>query len=309
MTSEKEHRAGVICGLLAYTAWGIFPLYWPLMKPASPSEILAHRVIWSSLTVGLVVAHKVGLRWLGTLGARRWRLAILAGALIACNWIIYIWAVNSSHVVESALGYFINPLVTVLLGVIVLKETLRRAQWIAIAFSALAVAVLALDYGRVPFIALALAFSFALYGFVKKRAGLGALESLAIETSVLVPFALFYVVHLGGGTFTTGGPMHSLLLASTGIFTTLPLLAFSAAANRIPLSFLGVLQYISPTLQFLCGVVVQHEPMAASRWFGFSLVWVGLLFFAGDALVAARRRTPNPEADADRVRAKQTKQA
>jgi chloramphenicol-sensitive protein RarD len=290
VTSEKEHRSGVICGLLAYTAWGIFPLYWPLMKPATPSEILAHRVLWSALTVGLVVAHRVGLRWLRALGARRWRLAILASGLIACNWILYIWAVNSAHVVESALGYFINPLVTVLLGVVVLKETLRRAQWIAIGLSALAVAVLALDYGRVPWVALALALSFALYGFVKKRAGLGALESLAIETGVLVPFALLFLVHLGGGSFTTMGPTHAVLLASTGIFTTLPLLAFSAAANRIPLSILGVLQYISPTLQFLCGVVVQHEPMAASRWFGFALVWVGLLFFAGDALLAARKK-------------------
>jgi len=273
----------VLYGLGAYGLWGIFPLYWPLLKPAAASEILAHRIIWSLAILAIPVARSGGFASLRALGRRRLGLISLASLLIGGNWFTYIWAVNHAHVVETALGYFINPLVTVLLGVLLLGERLRPAQWIALGLSAVAVAVLAFDYGRPPWIALMLAFSFALYGFVKKKAGVGAVQSVAIETGVLVIPALAYLVFLHGGTFVSEGPTHTALLMSSGLVTTVPLLCFAAAANRVPLSILGILQYLAPTLQFACGVVILHEPMAPSRWLGFALVWVGLTLFAIDA--------------------------
>jgi chloramphenicol-sensitive protein RarD len=286
---EREQRLGILYGLGAYAMWGVFPLYWPLMKPASAGEILAHRITWSLLVVGLLLLRRGGLGFVRELDRRRLALATAASLLIGINWMTYIWAVNSAHVVESALGYFINPIVTVLFGVLLLRERLRRSQWIAVGLSGAAVTLLTLNYGRPPWVALTLAFSFGLYGLVKKRAGLGALPSLAIETGVLAPLALLYLLFLHGGTFVSGGAAHAALLASAGIATTIPLLCFGAAANRIPLSILGLLQYVSPTLQFLCGVVVQHEPMEPSRWAGFALVWAGLLVFAADGFLEWRR--------------------
>ena len=287
--AQRELRLGILYSLAAYGLWGLFPLFWPLLKPASAMEILAHRVIWSLLVVALPLARLGGFGWLRHLGRRRLGLVSLAALLIGCNWGTYIWAVNHAHVVETALGYFINPLVTVLLGVIVLGERLRSAQWLALGLSAVAVLILTLDYGHPPLIALTLASSFALYGFVKKRAGVNALQSLAIETGVLQLPALGYLGYLQGGTFLADGPAHTLLLLSTGLITSVPLLFFGAAANRVPLSILGILQYLAPTLQFLCGVVILHEPMVRSRWLGFALVWVGLTVFAIDAFRHRRR--------------------
>jgi chloramphenicol-sensitive protein RarD len=290
---RSELRLGIIYSLAAYGLWGVFPLYWPLLKPAIATEILAHRVVWSLVVVVVPLLQTGGLGFVRRLERKRLLLVALASVLIACNWGTYIWAVNHAHVVETALGYFINPLVTVLLGVLVLGERLRPAQWLAVALSGVAVLILTLDYGRPPVIALTLASSFALYGFVKKRAGVDALQSLCIETGALFLPALAYLAFLGGGTFLSGGPVHSLLLVSTGLVTAVPLLFFGAAANRVPLTVLGILQYLAPTLQFICGVAIQNEPMPASRWAGFALVWVGLMVFAVDAF--RQRSRPSAE--------------
>jgi chloramphenicol-sensitive protein RarD len=290
----SEQRQGVLFGVAAYLAWGIFPLYWPLLKPASAFEILAHRVTWSLAVMVVLLARTGGVRRLRRLEARKVRLLVMAACLVAFNWGLYIWAVNHGHVVETALGYFINPLVTVLLGVFVLAERLRRPQWIALGLAAVAVLVLAIDYGRVPWIALSLATSFAFYGLTKKRAGVGAIESLSVETGVLFLPALGFLLwlsHAGHAVFGQPPWTKSVLLASAGPATAIPLLCFGAAAIRVPLSMLGLLQYIAPTLQFLCGVVVFREEMPPSRWFGFALVWMALIIFSVDG-IARRPRSP-----------------
>jgi chloramphenicol-sensitive protein RarD len=289
----SEERRGVLLGAAAYLMWGVLPLYWPLFRPASAIEILAHRVVWSLGTVALLLARARNLGAVLRIGARRARLLAMAAVFIAVNWGVYIWAVNHQHVVETALGYFVNPLVTVMLGVFVLGERLRRMQWIAIAIAAVAVTVLAIDYGRLPWIAIALAFSFALYGLLKKKAGVGALESLALETAVLAaPAALYLATREVRGVATFGHVSWklNLLLMSSGAVTTIPLLCFAAAANRVPLSTIGALQYIAPILQFLSGVFVLHEAMPASRWAGFVLVWVALVVFVFDGVLARSRR-------------------
>jgi chloramphenicol-sensitive protein RarD len=267
-------------------------LYWPLLKPAGALEILAHRMVWSMLVLAVVLA--VNRQWdrLRGLTRRQVGLLALAGGLIAVNWGAYIYAVNSGHVIEASLGYFINPLVTIALGVLLLGERLRLLQWIAVGLGTLAVAVLTVDYGRPPWIALALAFSFATYGLLKKRAHVGAIESLSVEALVQVAPALAFVAYLqlaGRGTFTTEGPGHGALLATTGLISTIPLLFFGAAAIRVPLTTLGLLQYLAPVMQFLIGVFVAHEPMPASRVAGFALVWLALALLIGSALTHRRQ--------------------
>ncbi|WP_394840204.1 EamA family transporter RarD [Pendulispora rubella] len=289
----SELRKGVLFGICAYTSWGLFPLFWPLLKPAAAFEILAHRIVWSLVVMAILMARLRSLKWLRAIGMYRFRLLALAAGLVSVNWLTYIWAVNSHHVVETALGYFINPLVSVLLGVFFLGERVRRAQWAALGIAAIAVVVLTIDYGRLPWIALSLAFSFGLYGFVKKKAGVGALESLTVETGLLFLPALGYLLYVentGHGTFGHVSGTKDLLLASCGILTAIPLLWFAAAANRVPLTSIGLLQYIAPTLQFLCGVVVMREEMPASRWMGFGLVWVGLAVFALESVFHRRRQ-------------------
>jgi chloramphenicol-sensitive protein RarD len=276
-------------GIAAYALWGLFPLFWPLLEPAGALEVLAHRVLWSLLVVAALLALGVA----SVRGLRRGqvvRLAI-AAVLLAVNWGTYIYGVNSGQVVETSLGYFINPLVTVALGVVVLGERLRLLQQVAIGVASIAVVVLTVEAGHPPLIALVLAFSFGTYGLLKKQAGVGAVASLAVETTVLAPVALGYVLVLaaaGEATFASHGAGHALLLASAGLVTTLPLLAFGAAATRIPLTILGVLQYIAPTLQLLCGLLVTHEAFGAPQAVGFALVWVALVLFTSD-LVRSHR--------------------
>ncbi len=282
---------GVLYGLAAYLMWGLFPLYWPLLAPAPATEILAHRIVWSLAFLLILLATRGGFRRVAALEARQRRLLGAASALIGFNWYCYIWGVTTGHVVETALGYFINPLVSVALGVVVLGERLSRGQKGALALASVAVVVLTLAHGRVPWLSLALAVSFALYALVKKRAGVGAIEALAVETSLLFFPALAYLAwrgHAGIGTFLHVSTREDLLLATCGVITALPLLCFGAAANRVTLSTLGLLQYLSPILQFACGVLVFHEPMAPARWAGFALVWAGLAVFTGDALGRAR---------------------
>lgn len=278
-------------GISAYALWGIFPLYWPLLRPAKAVEILAHRVTWSLLFVAVLLVRSGGLAKLRKLEKAKIRTLAAASCFIALNWGVYIWAVNHGHVLETSLGYFINPLVTMLLGVVVMREHLRRPQWIAIGLAGIAVTVLTIDYGQPPWIAIALALSFGAYGLLKKRAGVAAVEGLAVETALLFVPAVGYLATLEGngtGVFGHGSWTTSALLASSGIVTAIPLLLFAGSANRIPLSVIGPLQYISPTLQFLCGVIAFHEAMPASRWVGFLLVWCALAIFAGDGVMRAR---------------------
>lgn len=285
----SAQRSGTLFGIAAYTAWGVFPLYFPLLHPAGSLEVLAHRVVWSLLVVGALLAAGVAT----TRGLRRDQVLRLSAAavLLAVNWGTYIYGVTSEQVVETSLGYFINPLVSVALGVVVLGERLRPAQRLAVGIAFLAVVVLTVEVGHPPVLALVLAFSFGTYGLLKKQAGVGAVASLAVETAVLTPAALVYLLVLGltgSGTFTSHGPGHALLLVSAGLVTALPLLAFGAAATRIPLSTLGVLQYLAPTLQLVCGLFVAHEPFGPAQAVGFGLVWVALVLFTTD-LVRSHR--------------------
>ncbi|MER6753465.1 EamA family transporter RarD [Micromonospora echinofusca] len=287
-------RLGYLYGFVAYLIWGFFPLYLRLMRPAGSIEILAHRIVWSVAFVALLLG---ALRNVGFLRALLRRPRALAGigvaaALIAVNWGTYIYGVTSDRVVETALGYFINPLVVVLLGVTVLRERLRPTQWVALGIGGLAVAVLTVDYGRLPYLALVLAFSFAGYGLAKKQLGLPAAEGLFVESAVLALPALAYVGWLtatGDGTFGQVSVGHTLLLVSAGAATAIPLLLFAGAANRLPLTGLGMIQYLAPILQLGCGVLIFHEPMPPARLAGFALVWAALIVFTVDAVRHSRR--------------------
>lgn len=287
-------RLGYLYGFVAYLLWGFFPLYLRLMRPAGPLEILAHRIVWSVVFVALLLAAMRNVGFLRALLRRPRALAGIgvAAALIAVNWGTYIYGVTSDRVVETALGYFINPLVVVLLGVTVLRERLRPTQWVALGIGGLAVAVLTVDYGRLPYLALVLAFSFAGYGLAKKQLGLPAAEGLFVESAVLALPALAYVGWLaaaGEGTFGQVSVGHTLLLVSAGAATAIPLLLFAGAANRLPLTGLGMIQYLAPILQLGCGVLIFHEPMPPARVAGFALVWAALIVFTVDAVRNSRR--------------------
>jgi len=292
--SRGEQRIGLLNGFAAYGLWGLFPLFFPLLKPAGATEVLAHRMVWSLAVVAAVLLVLRRWRWAGELLRQPRRLALIAvaAAVIAVNWGVYIWAVNNDRVVEASLGYFINPLVTIALGVLLLKERLRPVQWAAVGIGVVAVLVLAVGYGRPPWISLALAFSFGTYGLIKKKVNLGGLESLAAETAIQFLPALGYLLWLGAqgdSTFTSEGPGHAALLATTGVVTALPLVCFGAAAIRVPLSTIGLLQYLAPVFQFLCGVLYFHEAMPPERWAGFGLVWLALTLLTWDALRTAHR--------------------
>jgi chloramphenicol-sensitive protein RarD len=289
-----ETGRGLGYGLAAYLLWGLFPLYWPRLKPAGAIEILAHRMVWSLLLMALIV-WRTGT-WSSVRAvladARQRTLLTMAAVAVSINWGVYIWGVNSAHVVETSLGYFINPLFTILLGVVVLHEQLRRPQWIAVGIASVAIVVLAVDYGRLPWIALTLALSFGLYGYFKKRAAVGAVESLAVETRVMFLPALATLVVLeaqGSLVFARHSAGNSVLLMTTGLITAVPLLFFASATRRLPLSTIGLLQYVAPVLQFAVGVGIDHEPMPAARWIGFGLVWLALVVLTVDALRMPRR--------------------
>lgn len=288
-------QRGILYGAAAYALWGIFPLYFTLLEPASPMEILANRIVWSLVVCGVSVWALGRIRELCRLSRRQAILLAGAAVLLSVNWLTFVYAVTTQQVVEASLGYFINPLVTVALGVVLLGERLSRAQTGALALAGAAVAILTVNYGRVPWIALTLALSFAFYGLLKKQAGVGALESLTFETLVLFPAAVGYMVWsgvTGSQTLIGAGAAHAVLLMGLGAITTAPLLLFGAAATRIPLTSLGLLQYIAPVLQFLIGVVLLGEPMPAVRWVGFLMVWAALIVFTADIVVRARSRVP-----------------
>lgn len=302
----NQTRLGYLYGFGAYLIWGFFPIYLKLLRPAGPVEILAHRIVWSVVFVALLLAALRNIGFLRALARRPRALAGIAAAatLIGVNWGTYIYGVNSDRVVETALGYFINPLVIVLIGVFFLRERLRPAQWAALGVGGLAVAVLTVDYGRLPYLALVLAFSFAGYGLVKKRLALPAAEGLFVESAVLALPALAYLgwlTHRGAATFGHVSTGHTVLLVLAGAATAIPLLLFAGAANRLPLSTIGMLQYVGPILQLGCGVLIYHEPMPPARLAGFALVWLALVVFSTDALRQARRTRAEARAAATPV--------
>jgi chloramphenicol-sensitive protein RarD len=301
----NETRRGFAYGLTAHVLWGFFPIYFKALRPAGALEILAHRVFWSAVFVAVLLTS--ARRWRGVVALRR-RPRTLAGVclaalLIAVNWGVYIYGVNSGRIVESALGYFLGPLVSVAFGLAIFRERLRPWQWAALGIGASAVIILTFDYGRLPWIALTLAVSFSSYALVKKRLGLPPTDGLFVESAVLSVPALVYLGVLTGegtSTFSTGSVWHALLLAASGIVTAVPLLMFAGAANRIPLSTLGLLQYVTPVLQFGLGVILYHEPMPAVRLAGFALVWLALVVFTVDGLrhgVSRRRASRALAAD------------
>ncbi len=288
-------RQGFLYGVAAYVLWGGFPLYWPLLEPAGSVELLAHRVVWSLVTLALlVVVLRRGPQFLALFSDRRvFGLLALAAVVISLNWGTYIYGVTNERVVETSLGYFINPLVTVLMGVVLLGERLRPMQWLAIGIGAMACVVLTVDYGRPPWIALVLALSFGTYGLAKKQADAEAVESLTLETLLVAPLALAYLGWLtaqGDSSFASEGWGHAALLMSAGLVTAVPLLCFGAAAIRVPMVTLGLLQYLAPILQFLLGVAYFHEDMSAGRWIGFVLIWVALAIFTFESLGYRRQQ-------------------
>ncbi len=295
-TSSGE-RSGVFYAVAAFAMWGAFPAYFLLLRPAGAFEIVDWRVLFSVLFCAIAIT--VMRKWPALAAIvrqpRQLFMLALAAVLIFINWEVYVLAVLAGHVVETALGYFINPIVTVLLGVVLLRERLRIAQWVAVGISAIAVLILAIGYGSFPWIALTLAFSFGLYGLVKKQVGpqVDALSGLTIETGWLIPLAVVQLVFVQldtGITFGTVSVGHSLLLLSAGVVTALPLLSFAAAARRLPLVYMGLIQYLTPVLQFLFGAFVLHEAMPTERWVGFGLVWLALIVLSIDLLVTARPR-------------------
>jgi chloramphenicol-sensitive protein RarD len=288
-------RTGILSAVSAFLCWGLFPLYFHAIGEVPPLQILAHRMLWSLLFLLIVLAVRRQWAWLSVVRQPRILGSFIASAvLLSVNWLIYIWAVNNGHVIEASLGYFINPLVNISLGYLLLKERLRPAQWMAIGVAALGVAWLAWQAGTVPWIALALAFSFGGYGLLRKTAALGALEGLSFETMVLFPLAAAYVawltVHGQNAFINTDSTSTRLLLAAAGPITAIPLLLFASGARQIPLSVLGLLQYLSPTLQFLLGVWIFHEAFTADRLVGFALIWGALALFAIEGLL----RKPAP---------------
>ena len=306
---QTNNRSGLLFGLGCYGIWGVLPLYYIVLDFATPLEIVANRTVWSLLFCALLLPFIGGLGpVLAVLRQRRHMLFLAAAAaLIAVNWLVYVYAVTHHQVVQASLGYFINPVVTVILGVVVLGERLRGLQWLAVAISVLAVGVIAFGYGQVPWLAFVLAVSFGFYGLAKSRVGreIGALQSLAVETLLLTPLALVVMLWLdaqGAGHFLRDGSAHSLLLMSSGIVTALPLVLFAAAARRLPLSTLGLMQYLAPGMQFLIGVYVQHEAMPASRWTGFAMIWLALAIISIDAIGHTRRNRALRRAELEAAR-------
>ncbi len=284
-------RRGVFFGVAAYLMWGLFPLYWPLLEPATAGEILAHRMVWSLVVMSLVVTVLRQWSEIRRMAGRTWLLVMAGSILISINWGVYIFAVNSGHVVDAALGYFINPLVSVLLGVLIFREHLTGLQWAAVGLGASAVLLIAVAGGHFPWIAVILAASFGLYGLVKKVVPLQPTASLTAEGVVLLLPALGFLTYQqlhGTSTLAGHGSGHDVLLMVSGVVTVVPLLAFGAAARALPLSILGLLQYLTPTVQFLIGVLWLHEQMSAARWIGFGLIWMALALLSLGGLLQAR---------------------
>ncbi len=287
---------GMLYALGAYIMWGLFPIYWKWLQDVPALQVIGHRILWSFLL--LVVVILATRQWTKFRSTLTWRVVgiyLTAGVLLSVNWLIYVWGVNAGHIVETSLGYFINPLLSVLLGMIFLGERLRPAQWVPLGLATAGVVYLTWTYGSLPWIALSLAFSFGVYGLVKKMAPLGSLYGLTLETGLVFLPALAYLLFVessGQGAFGHTDVLSNVLLIGAGVVTTIPLLMFASAARRIPLTMVGVMQYIAPTLQFLIGVLIYKEPFSTTRLIGFSLVWIALVFFWAEGYIAYRARKP-----------------
>lgn len=300
-----EHKRGLVFGLAAYGLWGVFPLYWRLLEPSPALEVLAHRVIWSVVFSSLLIAISRQFFEIKAIlkrpKAMMWLFA--AAITVTINWGVFIYGISIDRVIEGSLGYFINPIFTVLLGVLVLGERLRTLQWIAVVFGFIAIVVFTIDYGHPPYIALALASSFAVYGLIKKQVGVGAVPGLTIEAGLAAPFALGFLYWLSQqGESTVGqiSTLHTIAAIGGGVVTAIPLLLFAGAANRIPLSTLGILQYVGPILQFIIGWLIFSEPMTQGRWIGFALVWTAVVVFTWESF-AHRRRALAEAAEASAI--------
>ena len=292
---REARTAGLLFGVGAYASWGVFPAFFPLLKPAGAVEVLAHRIVWTSVVMAVLLLAARRMSDLARIDRRTWLLLVCASALISANWAIYVYAVNNGHVVDAALGYFVNPLVSVLLGVLIFRERLNRAQLVALLIALVAVILLSVEVGDVPVIALGLAGSFGLYGAVKKVVAVDPPVSVGLEAAIAAPLAIGYLVALqlgGHGQFTNHGPGHLVLMILAGPVTAIPLLFFAAAAHRLPLVTLGLLMYLNPAMQMTWGVVVGHEPMPPGRWIGFALIWVALVVFTVDAVRRAHADQP-----------------
>lgn len=295
---ERLDTRGLVLAFSAYLLWGAFPFYFHLLAAAGPLEIIGHRIFWSFLfcIVGVLLVREWGhLRDVIRTPRLFWGLAA-AGVLVSVNWLVYVWGVLNDHIVDASLGYFINPLFTVALAVLVLGERLRTAQKVAVGIALVAVVVIAVGYGQFPWVALTLAVTFGLYGLVKKQVGgtVSPLVGLTVETALLSPFALGYLLWLqftGGSAYLANGPGLTIALTLAGAVTAVPLLMFAAASGRIPLSMMGLIQYLTPCIQFSIGVWIMNEAMPPSRWIGFGLVWVALVLLTIDSLRASRRPT------------------
>ena len=290
-------KKGILYSLGAYVLWGFFPIYWKFLHQVPALQVIGHRIGWSFLLLTAIIL--VTRQWKSfrstVLAPKTIGIYSIAAVLLSVNWLVYVWGVNAGFIVETSLGYFINPLISVLLGVIFLRERLRTMQWIPVGLAAVGVLYLTLTYGRLPWIALSLAFSFGTYGLVKKLAPLGSLYGLTLETALVFPIALLYLAFVdfqGTGAFLHEGVATDLLLIGTGVVTSIPLLMFASAARRIPLTMIGVLQYVAPTIQFLIGVFLYHEPFDHSRLIGFSLVWLALVIFWLENYIASRVPVP-----------------
>ena len=294
-----EKNKGIFYAIGAYLMWGLFPIYWKQLETISALQLIGHRIGWSFILLILFVL--LTRQWKSfrsvAFTAKTIRIYLIAAVLISVNWFTYVWAVNHNFVVESSLGYYINPLFSVLLGVIFFRERLRFIQWIPIALAAIGVIYLTVTYGSLPWIALTLAFSFGLYGMVKKTAPLNSLYGLTLETGLLFLPALAFLIFsetTGQGAFLHSGPLKDWMMVGAGLVTTVPLLLFSSAALRVPLTTIGILQYITPTMQFLLGVLVYKEPFTHNDLIGFGLVWAGLILFWVEGLFARRNIAPEP---------------
>lgn len=283
---------GILNGIAAYALWGFFPIYWKLLKAVPAPQLLGHRIVWSfMLLLAVILSTRHWNDFRSQLNTRTFQIYLIAALLIGVNWLTYVWAVNAGFIVETSLGYFINPLLSVLMGVFFLRERLRVAQWIPVILAAIGVAYLTFAYGRLPWIALSLAFSFGFYGLVKKLAPLGSLYGLTLETGILFLPALAYLGWAevdNTGAFLHSGVTADLLMVGAGVVTTIPLLLFASAAKQIPLSTVGILQYLAPTIQLLIGVLVYKETFDQSRLIGFGIVWLALIIFWVESYLASR---------------------
>ena len=286
-------KKGILYGIGAYVIWGFFPIYWKWLHEVPALQVIGHRIGWSFVLLAAYLL--ITKQWQEFRSAAcQWKtlgIYTIAAVLLSFNWLIYVWGVNAGFIVETSLGYFINPLLSVVLGVIFLRERLRPMQWIPVGLAALGVAYLTFVYGRLPWIALSLAFTFGFYGFVKKLSPLGALYGLTLETGIVFPIALIYIAFVGfnsSGAFLKSGTLIDVLLIGAGLVTTIPLLMFASAAKQIPLTIVGLLQYIAPTLQFLIGVFLYKEPFDLAHFIGFGIVWVALITFAVESYFANR---------------------